>query len=258
MNINEVEKQLSITRANIRFYEKEGLISPRRKENNYRDYSDEDVLALKKVLIFRKLGFTIEEIAEMQKGGLCLDDALDCNIKRLEDTISELEGSLKIARQIKGEKTDFESLDEEHYWDVISSEEQAGGKFADVCKDYLKFELEMIDTMLKWNFFFDFKKVRKTHGVIAACVIPLLICIGRGVVKKLFWQGSFWEGFLEPFGIIAAISLLVLPIFVLSKKSPKAAGVAITVMFLLCIVFLALIMLLLIVLLLNHVFHFGF
>ena len=44
MTIREVEKELGITRANVRFYEKEGLIFPKRNPvNDYRDYSAEDV-----------------------------------------------------------------------------------------------------------------------------------------------------------------------------------------------------------------------
>ena len=39
MTIREVEQQLGMTRANIRFYEKEGLLSPRRESNGYRDSS---------------------------------------------------------------------------------------------------------------------------------------------------------------------------------------------------------------------------
>ena len=36
MKINEVEKIIGITKKNIRFYEKEGLLSPcRNKENGY-------------------------------------------------------------------------------------------------------------------------------------------------------------------------------------------------------------------------------
>ena len=35
MTIKEVEKKLNITRANIRFYEKEGLLQPKRCDNEY-------------------------------------------------------------------------------------------------------------------------------------------------------------------------------------------------------------------------------
>ena len=44
MKIKDVEKQVGISKANIRFYEEEGLIHPaRNQENNYREYSEADV-----------------------------------------------------------------------------------------------------------------------------------------------------------------------------------------------------------------------
>lgn len=40
MKINEVEAAVGVTKKNIRFYEEEGLISPRREPGNgYRSYS---------------------------------------------------------------------------------------------------------------------------------------------------------------------------------------------------------------------------
>ena len=40
MKINELEKILGIERANIRYYEREGLIDPKRGDNGYRDIMD--------------------------------------------------------------------------------------------------------------------------------------------------------------------------------------------------------------------------
>ena len=62
MTIKEVEKKLNITRANIRFYEKEGLLQPKRCDNEYRDYSEDDLKRLEKILIFRKCNISIENI----------------------------------------------------------------------------------------------------------------------------------------------------------------------------------------------------
>jgi len=42
MTIKEVEQILGLPRATVRFYEKEGLIEPKRGENGYRDYSQMD------------------------------------------------------------------------------------------------------------------------------------------------------------------------------------------------------------------------
>ena len=45
MTIKEVEQNLNVPRATVRFYEKEGLLSPVRGENGYREYSEEDVVS---------------------------------------------------------------------------------------------------------------------------------------------------------------------------------------------------------------------
>ena len=56
MKINEVERLVGITKGNIRFYEKEGLLAPgRNSENGYRDYSEADVVWLKKIKLLRQL-----------------------------------------------------------------------------------------------------------------------------------------------------------------------------------------------------------
>ena len=65
MKINEVEDLLNTPRANIRYYEKEGLINISRKENGYRNYSEEDIQRLKKIIILRKLGVSVEQIKDL-------------------------------------------------------------------------------------------------------------------------------------------------------------------------------------------------
>ena len=42
MTTREPKKRPGMTRANIRFYEQEGLLTPARTSNGYRDYSEAD------------------------------------------------------------------------------------------------------------------------------------------------------------------------------------------------------------------------
>ena len=50
MKINEVEALVGITKKNIRFYEAEGLLAPRRNsENGYRDYGETEVEILRRI-----------------------------------------------------------------------------------------------------------------------------------------------------------------------------------------------------------------
>ena len=77
MRINEVEKAVGIAKKNIRFYEEQGLLSPRREQGNgYRDYSEEDVRTLQMIRLLRKLSVPTEEIRKLQSGGLSLQDCM--------------------------------------------------------------------------------------------------------------------------------------------------------------------------------------
>ena len=68
MTIKEVEQILEVPRATIRFYEKEGLIDPKREGNRYRDYSEEDVEQLKRIIILRKAGLPLSDISDLFDG----------------------------------------------------------------------------------------------------------------------------------------------------------------------------------------------
>lgn len=68
MRIQELERLVNTDRATIRFYEKEGLIAPNRSENGYRDYTQENALELKRILLLRRLGVSISAISQLQKG----------------------------------------------------------------------------------------------------------------------------------------------------------------------------------------------
>ena len=61
MNIKEIEERSGLTRANIRYYEQEGLIAPVRRENKYRDYSEEDLETLLRIALLRNRGFSLAE-----------------------------------------------------------------------------------------------------------------------------------------------------------------------------------------------------
>lgn len=73
MKIKDVEKQVGISKANIRFYEEEGLIHPaRNQENNYREYSEADVEQLQEIKKLRLIGIPVQEIKEIYEDRLTL------------------------------------------------------------------------------------------------------------------------------------------------------------------------------------------
>lgn len=65
--MSEVKEKTKLTRKAIEYYEEKGLIKPKREENNYRVYSQEDVEKLSEIYIYRKLGCSLDQIKELFK-----------------------------------------------------------------------------------------------------------------------------------------------------------------------------------------------
>lgn len=65
MTIKEIETRTGLPRASVRFYEREGFLSPSRGENGYRNYSEEDCQTLLKIKLLRQLGCSLEEIRSL-------------------------------------------------------------------------------------------------------------------------------------------------------------------------------------------------
>ena len=63
MNTKQVEELTGLTRQNIRYYERQGLLEPARADgNDYRDYSQKDVERLKLIKMLRMLDMPTERI----------------------------------------------------------------------------------------------------------------------------------------------------------------------------------------------------
>lgn len=64
--IGEVSKILNISKEMIRYYEKQGILKPSRKEdNNYRTYSVMDVFLLMEIIRYQSIHFGIKDISEL-------------------------------------------------------------------------------------------------------------------------------------------------------------------------------------------------
>lgn len=76
MNIKEAERLTGISRRNIRFYEQKGMLRPARNpENDYREYTPEDIQNLKYIRALRMVDMPLEEIQKVLAGKLSLEQA---------------------------------------------------------------------------------------------------------------------------------------------------------------------------------------
>ena len=76
--VKQTAEKTGIPADTLRFYDKEGIVSPRRRENGYRLYDDKDISGLKNIIIMKYAHFTLAEIKSMTEV-FGRDPSSDCN-----------------------------------------------------------------------------------------------------------------------------------------------------------------------------------
>lgn len=90
MKTSDLERELGLSKYTLRYYEKEGLITPQRDNNGYRCYSDEDLQTLKLVKFLRSLNISIDDVKAIIHGKLDFHECLKMNQIHLDHQIESL------------------------------------------------------------------------------------------------------------------------------------------------------------------------
>lgn len=237
MRINEVEQILGISKANIRFYEKQKLLEPRRMENGYREYSQEDVDRLQTIIVLRKLGIAVQDIEQILGGCIRFQDAIQKNITELETQIEQLKGALNVSKQIASEQA--EALDTKRYWDIIQQKEAQGEAFVDVVSDYW---INVLEPIVSHKF--------TVHKKLSAKKLLLTVgvfCAIHALVRTYIWKvGNLLINFLYWPIILAVVAIITFPIFWIGKRHPAVAVILSRGLMLVCGLFLAAVVIVLI------------
>ena len=139
MKINEVEALVGITKKNIRFYEAEGLLTPRRNsENGYRNYGEAEVEALRRIKLLRKLGVPLEEIRQMQTGVHTVGDGMRRHLVTLERERQNLADAARVCEELTDCQERLEALDAQGLLDRMDRMEEEGTTFMDKQKRDMK------------------------------------------------------------------------------------------------------------------------
>ena len=130
MKINEVEALVGITKKNIRFYEAEGLLAPRRNsDNGYRDYGEAEVETLRRIKLLRKLGFPLEEIRQMQTGSRTVGDGMRRHLVTLEREQENLRSAAQLCAGLTDCAEKLDALDAQSLLEKMEEMEQSGTTF---------------------------------------------------------------------------------------------------------------------------------
>ena len=191
MKINEVERLVGITKRNIRFYEKEGLLAPdRNSDNGYRDYSDADVECLKQIKLFRKLDLPLEEIRRIQQGTLTVSDAMGRHVIQLERQRTNLASMAELCREMESARVSLPSLDTDHYLHFMEEQEKGGTTFVNIKK----------------------KDVR-TKYVAPILATIVMVALMAGIIALIVWAVTVDPVGAPPLGIL--IFLIAFPAVVI-------------------------------------------
>lgn len=117
MTIKELEQRSGLERATIRFYEKEDFIHPTRMENNYRDYSEDDLDLLLRIKLLRSLHVPLGDIKALKDGTSNLNHILSKQMTTLKDESFELERAKTICEMIQKDNVTFSTLQAQKYFD---------------------------------------------------------------------------------------------------------------------------------------------
>lgn len=124
MKIKDVEKKTGITKANIRYYESQGLITPERELNGYRTYTEKNVHELLRIKLLRTLDIPIESIRALCDGKTSLADTLSIRKAQFQDQHHKLDLSEEVIGILLAAGVEYEKLDPDAYLDLL--EDQLG------------------------------------------------------------------------------------------------------------------------------------
>ncbi len=130
MKINEVEALVGITKKNIRFYEEQGLLLPKRNsENSYRDYGEDEVQTLRRIKLLRKLGVPIEDIRIMFSGAHTVADGMSRHLITLEREMRNLQQSITLCQQLQKLDVPVTEMDAGEILEKMTQLERGGTTF---------------------------------------------------------------------------------------------------------------------------------
>ena len=135
MRINEVAKLTGVSARTLQYYDEIGLLIPEKLNNGYRDYSDENLDKLQKILFYRFLKFKLNDIKELLDGDIdslkILEQQRELILKEKENFEIILHNIEKTIKTYKGEQkmTIEEKFNGFKKEDLNKYEDEAIGKY---------------------------------------------------------------------------------------------------------------------------------
>ena len=196
MLINEVENIVGISKKSIRYYEEEGLLTPKRNdENSYRIYNDEDIKKLKIIKFFRELGVPIREIKLLNDKEITLQESLKERINKIEKEEEKYQKIKNMCLELSKTNETFTSVDITKYLNQMNILNKEGFTLRDVKSNKTKKIRGAIISSITFSIFFiwlngiityfQFTEKEKMPWIIYGFIIFILIIPVISIVYNL-------------------------------------------------------------------------
>ena len=137
MNIKQASEQSGVSAPNIRFYEKEGLLTPaRRQGNGYRDYTAGDIRTLKLIRMLRMLDVPLPTIKAVLRGEQPLQQVLQAQQTVLEQQAAQLAAAMQFCADLARQAPQTDTLDVDACLTRMESPAHQQGFFSGWLQDY--------------------------------------------------------------------------------------------------------------------------
>lgn len=188
MKIKQVEELVGINSKNIRFYENQGLLTPERADNGYREYRQSDIEILKKIKLFRKLGISLEQIKLVLGERLSLNDCLESHMEVLEKEKENLINMSKFSEQMYNQNASIGNLNTDEWLEEMEKMEKEGIDFVDISK---------IDIHMK----------KKMGAAIGGVIMIAFMLFSIGMI--------IWANSMDPIPLGLLIFFITIPVVII-------------------------------------------
>ena len=157
MRLNEVIKQVDLSKRAIKFYEEKGLLKTKRDSNGYRNYTDKDISLLKEISSYRKMGIGLSDIKKILNDKSVLKQILIEKKKEITISQNELEALEKFIENNNIEEL-YDSVDYKTLADAIQNSIPGfyGYYFLNHFLPYLQIRIQTKEQQEAYNRFIEF------------------------------------------------------------------------------------------------------
>ncbi len=127
MFINEVKHIVGLSSKSIRYYEENGLLTPKRNKNNdYRIYTEEDIKKLKIIKFLRELDVPIRDLKLLNENKMTLKECMQDRVYKINEQEKNFNKVKNMCIEISKSNNTYQDINITKYFEEINTLNKEG------------------------------------------------------------------------------------------------------------------------------------